>query len=79
MLWSELCYSGGAGPVMLEALSRLVVGKNYDATIQLYWSCRIPSVVLPIWTAYPLGRRRVYARPSCPNVKLSDSIAWSRV
>jgi len=30
MLWSELCYSGGAWPGVLEALLQLVVGKNYD-------------------------------------------------
>jgi len=54
MLWSELCYSRGAWPVVQEAVSRLVVGKNYDPTIPHYWSCRIRSAVLPIWTAYPL-------------------------
>jgi len=79
MLWSELCYSGGAWPVELEAVSRLGVWKNYDPTIQHYWSCRIWSVVLPIWTAYPLVRRRIYARSYCPLVKLADSIPGSRV
>jgi len=79
MLWSELCYSGGAWPVVLEAVSRLVVGENYDQTIQHYWSCQILFVVLLIWTAYPLVRRRVYARSYCPLVKLADSIPWSRV
>jgi len=39
---------------MLEAVWRLIVGKNDDPTIQHYWSWRILSVVLPIWTAYPL-------------------------
>ena len=73
MLWSELGYSGGAWPVVLEASSRLVVGKNCDPTIQQYWSCRIHAVMLPIWTAYLLVRRRVYAHSYCPFVKLADS------
>jgi len=59
---------------MLEAVLRLVMGKNYDTAIQHYWSCGIRSVVSQIWTAYPLLRRRVYACSYCPLVKLADSI-----
>ena len=73
-----VCYSGDALPAVLEAVSRLV-GKNYDPTIQQYWSCRIHSVVFPIWTPYPLVRHRVHACSDCPIVKLADSIAVSRV
>jgi len=45
MLWFELCFNRGSWPVVLEAVSQLVVGKNYDPTIQQYWRCGIQSVV----------------------------------
>ena len=79
MVWSELCYSGGAWPVVLEAVTRLVVGINYDPTIQHYLGCRIRSVGLAIWTPSPLLRRCVYARSYYPLMKLADLIPWSRV
>jgi len=64
---------------MLDAVSRLVVRQNYDPTIQHYWSCRIRSVGLLIWTAYLLVQGRIYARSDCPLVKLADSLPWSLV
>jgi len=61
MLWSELCYSRGAWPVVLEAVWRLVVGKNYDLTIQHYWSYRIGSVVYR--SEQPIGWEDVPSTP----------------
>ena len=46
-------------PVRLEAVSQLVVGKNYDPTNQHYLSCQILPVVLPIITVYLVVRHRV--------------------